>query len=492
MRLAIVWFCAFDLGRPVDPVEGGRKLLQSGIAEAMLSYDDKGDSFVEPRGIEQETGMLHLMAREDIVLFQDEYRMNHRFARLKLRGFDATILDVRSKMEVYLTIHRAGFAALSFWFSVDKDIKLSDIIIMEDPFSKIKVGKIWEGFLDHIKRFKMVPAEFIGKIERGEEFDTSISRLHNLYRSFMMSVMQEMDSKRERKIRYPFTGIFSAVVIFDVNQLEKFLEDHKKELHGILAEERMWDWVSESWIEKAMEKNLAWREGWAVYIGNARALMVVSKEANDKLRSELKRRFVEGTPDIIAGIGPAGLLPGLHPPYIIVLDKEKVAEGILERIWEDQLKGIMLDLTTIIENLSLQKIMLESCDYALGEGMPESIKDLSDIRKQVHEVMEEFLNVRVWRPLTATEWVEYGKKVMRINEMYEAIRNRLDLLEGRIRALYDRAFNILILILTIISGYLQMAEVMFLLGFSGPTALLIPLLIPVVLLPLAKYFWKII
>ena len=124
--------------------------------------------------------------------------------------------------------------------------------------------------------------------------------------------------------------------------------------------------------------------------------------------------------------------------------------------------------------------------------MPESLKDLSDMKKQVYEIIEEFLNVRVWKPLTATEWVEYGKKAMRINEMYEAIRNRLDLLEGRIRALYDRAFNRLILILTIVSGCLQMAEVMASLGFGAPMALSAPLLVILVILLLAKRRWKII
>ena len=327
MHLAIAWFCTSDLGRPVDVIGEGRKLLSSGVAEAMLSYDEKGNPVVEPEGIGQEkVGMLPLMMEEDSILLQDEYRTSHRFARLKLRGFNATISGVRSEIEVYLMIHRTGFAVLSFWFFIDKDIKLSDVIIMEDPFLKIKARGIWGGFLDHIKRSKMVPAEFIGKMERGEEFGTSIAGLHILYKSFIMSVMQGMDShKKEKKERYPFTGISTTVVIFDVDQLEKFLEDHRKELHGILSGERMWDWVNESWIERAMEKNLAWREGWAVYIGNGRALMVISKEANDKLRREL-RNMIEGeVPDLIGGIGPSG-------PYTIILNKKKTAEEVPNEI----------------------------------------------------------------------------------------------------------------------------------------------------------------
>ena len=326
----------------------------------------------------------------------------------------------------------------------------------------------------------MVPEELIDKIERGGEFTTSIEKIHNLYRSFVQSVIHDVDSCEElkKKIRYFITGISSTVAIFDVDQLDKFLHNHRKELHGILAEEKVWDWVSEAWIKDAMKKNLAWREGWCVYIGNGRALLIVSKEANDRLRERLKREIKEETPDIIFGIGPPGLLPGLYPPYTIVLNKEKIAEEELRRRWKYQLKGMVLDLTTIMENLSLQGIMLRTYDYILGENMPKSIKGLSTLKEEISEAIEEFLNVRVWKPLTAKKWVEFGKNVMGIDEMYKSIRRRLDFIESRIRTIYDKTFNQLILLLTAVSGYLQTAELMILMGFKLKISLSVPLIFP--------------
>jgi hypothetical protein len=199
MHLAITWFCSFDLGRQIDVKKVGEKLLSSGIAEAMLSYDERGMPLIEPKEMQELNNMLYLMGREDIVLFQEEYRRSCRFVRLKLRGFKATILDVDSEIEAYLMIHKAGFAVLSFWLFTDKGIKLEDIIKMEDPFSPFRAREIWTGFLDHIRKCKMVPEELIDKIGRGEEFTTSIEKIHNLYRSFVQSVIHDVDSCEELK-----------------------------------------------------------------------------------------------------------------------------------------------------------------------------------------------------------------------------------------------------------------------------------------------------
>jgi len=90
MLVAIAWFCPFDLSREINVQEDGRKLLNSGIAEAMLSFDEEGVPRIEPEEAQNSAGLLGLMGQEDVTLLQEEYRRSGRFARLKLRGFKAT------------------------------------------------------------------------------------------------------------------------------------------------------------------------------------------------------------------------------------------------------------------------------------------------------------------------------------------------------------------------------------------------------------------
>jgi len=41
LKYTLVWFKAFDLGKPLDAYEAGKKLLSSGLAELMYWYDEK-------------------------------------------------------------------------------------------------------------------------------------------------------------------------------------------------------------------------------------------------------------------------------------------------------------------------------------------------------------------------------------------------------------------------------------------------------------------
>jgi len=360
---------------------------------------------------------------------------------------------------------------LSFWLFTDKVSNLNDIIRMEDPHERIKVREIWPSLLDRAKRCKIVkiPEESANKTEKDEEYAATIEVMRNIYICFVQTTILGKANPckaLEKKLRYLFFGASPMVAIFDVDQLDKFIDEHKKELFGILSGEKMWDSVREEWVGKLMERNLAWRKGWGVYIGNGRALLVISKEASELLKAKL--------PDIVIALGPPNLLPGLYPPYVIMIDKERVAAKIMT-----------LDLAVIMENLMLQKIMLRTYDYVLGRKMPRSIRKLTALKVEISNALEEFLNVRVWNHLTATEWVEYGKRMMGIDEMYESIRRRLELVESTIRTLYDEMFNWLIFTLTAVAGYLQILEPII---HANPTNIYCPLLVFTAIL--LVLYWK--
>ncbi|RSN76918.1 MAG: hypothetical protein DSO07_03870 [Thermoproteota archaeon] len=86
MHLAITWFCSFDLGRQIDVKKVGEKLLSSGIAEAMLSYDERGMPLIEPKEMQELNNMLYLMGREDIVLFQGGIQKKLQICQAKTSG----------------------------------------------------------------------------------------------------------------------------------------------------------------------------------------------------------------------------------------------------------------------------------------------------------------------------------------------------------------------------------------------------------------------
>jgi hypothetical protein len=238
MRVVVVWLCSFDLGERVDVAEAGRRLLSSGLAEALLTYDVNGKPKIEPQEMDRRDNLLWWMKEEDKTLLQEEYRKSGRIARLKLRGFTAKVLDIDSEVEVYLTIHRAGFAVLSFWLFVDRELELSSIIKIEDPSTSIQVAGLWTGLIQYLKKLKFPKALTLNGAKLAE---TTLEKLCNLYVRYVQSMVLKVGSyeKLLKKLRYPHVGITPVVGMLDVDNSEKFVENHLKELYGIIAKEEM-------------------------------------------------------------------------------------------------------------------------------------------------------------------------------------------------------------------------------------------------------------
>ncbi|RLE91918.1 MAG: hypothetical protein DRN04_11650 [Thermoprotei archaeon] len=493
LPLVMVWLCSLDLGKLLNLKRAVEKILTSGLAEAALLYDSSGKPHMKPESVEsQRSGVLRLMSREDMRLFLEEYRKRCRFARLKLRGFKVTLPEIEIKktlnVDVYLMLHRTGFAVLSFWLYLDRIPSLEKLIKLENPFRPIYVRGLWSGLIEHLKINRVIKEENREVEALGKGFFVlTIEKIRNIYWSFIFSKLQNGQSPRslEAKVRYPFLGIYRVVALIGIEGLlEHYVKEHEKVLHGIISMEDFWDSVRKPWIEESLSVNLAWREGWGVYIGSAGALMIITKEAMELIRDLLRAKLEHEIPHIVLGWSERG-------PFAATLDRKKVSEKLVERVWKDQQISIILDLFVVVELLCLQSIMLRAYEYILSEKMPKSIRRLAQVKRELLEVIEEVLNVRVWQPRTAAVWVEHGKKVIGIDVLYSSVKEKLSILESRLRTLYDHALNTLMLALTLFLGIPQVIELLLRFGISSVVWLSLVVVIFVMMVIAIAYYAKI-
>ncbi|MCC6003562.1 MAG: hypothetical protein LM590_04405 [Thermofilum sp.] len=439
MKYTLVWFKAFDLGKPLDAFKAGKKLLSSGLAEVMYWYDEKDMlqrefsktvSFKEPVVL----GDPHLTIDYDL-LFQ-EYRSNRRLVRLKIRGFKARILDMNVEIKVYLMIHKTGFAVLGFWLPIDMALeleKLVDMVYVTENESMYVEG-LWRPMVDRFKKLSIVEGYIR---EAGEnKFYATINNIATLYVYYIILTLMNrlLRPFASPKMRYPYAEASMAVIISDIDNLQEFIQNHRKDLYILLTGSRLLQLVDNEKIKEVTDRNLSWRKDLYINISSSRMIVLFSKEVIDQIKNDFKTKIEK-------------------EPFADILNK--VTEEIIDlHVLETELVPIF-----VWENLLLQEYMLRTYNYLLGENRPDSVRQLNKLREEISDAIEEYLNVRVWAFPYAREIVEKAKPIMSINELYDSLRKRLDFVESIITTHYNVSINRLLILLTIITAGLQLFEV---------------------------------
>ena len=232
-------------------------------------------------------------------------------------------------------------------------------------------------------------------------------------------------------------SVYPVMMIRNIgdDNLEKFVNDHKFELHGILAKEKQWGWVNERWVNESLRDNLAWRPDWAVYVNSGATLLMTSPSAVHRALKAL------GQPQNESQI-------------------------------ELQYRAMDLDVVNIVEMLQLQNIMLRAYDNMLGRGLSSSLPDLTDTKKGIAEGLDEYHNIRIWPHETARKWIESGQRIMSIDKIYDVVQEKFRLLEGTLRTQYDIRLNRLLVAFTVLFGASQVGQFLAALGWSRELCLI--------------------
>jgi len=439
VKYTLVWFKAFDLGKPLDAFKAGKKLRFSGLAEVMYWYDEKGE---EQRDPSKTVTFKEPVVPDDLYLTIDydllfqEYRSNGRLVRLKLRGFKARILDMTVEVKVYLMIHKTGFAVLSFWLPINTALEPEKLVDIVDKTENkdIYVEGLWRPMVDRLKKISTLE-DYISETEENE-FYTTINNIATLYVYYIILTLMNKILRpfASPQMRYPYRQASMAVIMSDIDNLQEFIQNHRKDLYIFLTGSRLLQLADNEKIKEVIDRNLSWRKDLYINISSSRMIVLFSKEVIEQIKNDFKKEI-----------------------------EKKPLEDKLNQMIEEiiDLHVLKTELVPIFvwENLLLQKYMLRTYNYRLGENRPDSVRKLNKLREEISDAIEEYLNVRVWAFPYAREIVEKAKPIMSIDELYDSLRKRLDFVESIITTHYNVSINRLLILLTIITAGLQLFEV---------------------------------
>jgi hypothetical protein len=439
VKYTLVWFKAFDLGKPLDAYKAGKKLLSSGLAEVMYWYDEKD---MHQREFSKTVTFKEPVVPDDPhltidyhLLFQ-EYRSNGRLVRLKLRGFKARILDMNVEIKVYLMIHKTGFAVLGFLLPINTALELEKLVDMVyvTENKDIYVEELWRPMIDRLKKLSILE-DYISETEENE-FYAPINNIATLYVYYVILTLMNKILRpfASPQMRYPYSQVSMAVIMSDIDNLQEFIQNHRKDLYILLTGSRLLQLADNEKIKEVTDRNLSWRKDLYINISSSRMIVLFSKEVIDQIKNDFKTKIEK-------------------EPFADILNK--VTEEIIDlHVLETELVPIF-----VWENLLLQEYMLRTYNYLLGENRPDSVGQLNKLREEISDAIEEYLNVRVWAFPYAREIVEKAKPIMSIDELYDSLRKRLDFVESIITTHYNVSINRLLILLTIITAGLQLFEV---------------------------------
>jgi hypothetical protein len=468
LKYILVWFKAFDLGKPLDAYKAGKKLLSSGLAEVMYWYDEKD---IPQRKFSKTVTFKEPVVPDDPhltidynLLFQ-EYRSNGRLVRLKLRGFKATILDMTVEVKVYLMIHKNGFAVLSFWLPINTALELEKLVDIVDKAENedIYVEGLWRPMVDRLKKISTLE-DYISETEENE-FYTTINNIATLYVYHIILTLMNRPFASPQ-IRYPYAQASMAVIMSDIDNLQEFIQNHRKDLYIFLTESRLTQLADNEKIKEVTDRNLSWRKDLYINISSSRMVVLFSKEVIEQIKNDFKRKFE-------------------REPLAEMFNETATEEIIDLHVLENELAPIF-----VWENLLLQEYMLRTYDYLLGEKRFDSLDQLFNLTEEISDALEEYLNVRVWAFPYAIEMVEKAKKIIHIDKLYDYLRKRLELVENTIATRHEVSLNRLLLLFTVISVALQLLDF---LHFSIPistvkdTIIAALILFAIILLPFLAY-----
>ncbi|MEX2737571.1 MAG: hypothetical protein Q6356_000685 [Candidatus Wukongarchaeota archaeon] len=450
-RSKIIWQVTFDLGSSIEDIKPAAKnLYDSPICRGLLSYlpperRDEGVGEIQIKGIQEggesqeikDDTYEHLEAfqKSDFLYLDEEYFESGQYARLRLQGIKILVLGFENyaDVDVYVTLNRYGVAVLSFWMDIEEPVtsrKLAELQIIpsvEEETLNIKAPiQLIEEYSNLNKELTKVVEAMKEKGKKSINMkNKSFSELVWYYVSSVINRVNKMrfssSEKLSKSLRYePYIIYPYVVVLTEVEDKENAIEivdSHPKQFYQIMAH------------MKDVEYNVI----------------------NDDITEDLLRPNISERSDIayLSTIGSTILLLSKKSQEILA---EKAKENGTSVEYETLLE-IIPGFSTL-ELLQIQRFLLRFLDFFLTR---KNIADMGSgeimvLKEFMGQALDEFYTIKIVGHRMTHLRLEHGKETMLINNMFQSIMDKLELLDSAIESYEQIRSNFFQIALTVMLG----------------------------------------
>ncbi|RSN71941.1 hypothetical protein [Candidatus Methanodesulfokora washburnensis] len=342
----------------------------------------------ELRKLPDETSETIGRVVDPIYLQQSKY-IQRELANLKIKVIDDDFKELKGReliCRLHLFMHSTGIAVVIAWIHLnDVDLSTDQMIKMTYELQKAKCLISKEGTRTS-QNIKI-------RISKGDPFGPPVGSLYD----YIRSNLRRLQPRVER--RYPASRVYPMVFIrkynCSCNTLEEVVENHSKELAGILTGLDEWKLYRKSATEEVLKVNLSPTEDLAFFMTVGRFLGIFSPKLDAYCDGKLDHYFRQREEDFIVPVELSVLMEMMISTYYSYLMKK------------------MKDIERTAQ--------------------PSRIVSL---RKEIEKGLDEYYNiVTIEEP--AITIIKHAREILRISEGVQAIKERLSVLDHYIRTRYE-------------------------------------------------------
>lgn len=439
----IIWLFSVDLLNRIDNMENViEKISNCEFCDAILRYhtsEEPGKSGITiKRDIEESQGkkyeeLLELICNADFDILDIEYIEKHNFSRFLLKEVEIkfSFSAEYSKCNVLLTISKLGVAIFTIWTNIEENLDSSQIAKLqllptENLIStKIKIP------LEILKEASIINRDFVKSYEEAIsekknyyllEDDAIEVLIHILWFS-LINVLQERKHKSktfeefhsfiEKDLRYEVICNFPIVIINSTEPTYKnayeILNNHPRQLYQILS-----------------------------HVYNFDYKMINPGALDNFFKQDLSERLDVAYFDALGSV-------------LLIMSEDTVSSS--ERL------SLSLEVLILIEILQIQRhyigFITEFLTQPISKMHP---REISITQSYLSDALDIY-HSNITRDALARKRLERGKDVMEIDEQFEMVKEKIELLGEALNRFSNLRSNFFQIVFAIIIGLIPIYSI---------------------------------
>ncbi len=427
-NLELIWLFTVDLIKPLKNLNNiANNISESSLCDGTLIYYTpenrvKGVSEIkivcEENNKEKCNELLELFSSTDFLTLDEDYLESQGFIRAILKGLKIKFPFSNKffNTEIILTITNLGIGVFSFWTYIDEPLDSRTIAKLQIlPMEEIRNLSV-ELPLEVLEELAIIDTDYTSiyekKKEKGKKSftlkETNFEEIISFYWSIILNRIYDLKFKSQEeimnKLRYESYCVFPMTIIYAADQIyaDEFVQNYPRQLYQILSQmyDIDYDLIYADVLDELLTPNITERRDIAYLDSLGSVVLIFGSDIEKIIKKQMKFDNTIKSVDV-------------------------------------ELKKYIIEAFIIVEILQIQRQYFNLITRILTKPIDEmGPRQISTIRSYLSKALDMY-HSNVTGNSLARKRMEHGKDIMEIDECFDMVNEKMDLLGEALNSFHD-------------------------------------------------------